>query len=126
VSAPIVRVRDLRHRYGDLVALDGVDFDVAEGEVFGLLGPNGGGKTTLFRVLSTLLPVAPGHVEIEQRRASQGGHGATISPDGRRGRKAVSIPEIRVLCRLRIPRLRSHQEPRQAPRRQPFARAGAR
>lgn len=60
----LVSVRDLRHNYGDHVALDGVSFDVAEGEVFGVLGPNGGGKTTMFRILSTLLPVAAGHVEI--------------------------------------------------------------
>lgn len=63
-SRALVRVRNLRHRYGDTVALDGVSFDVAEGEVFGVLGPNGGGKTTMFRILSTLLPVAAGHVEI--------------------------------------------------------------
>jgi ABC-2 type transport system ATP-binding protein len=63
-AAPLVRVRELRHSYGERVALDGVSFEVAEGEVFGVLGPNGGGKTTMFRILSTLLPVAPGHVEI--------------------------------------------------------------
>src|SRR5437763_2299325 len=63
-AAPAVRVRDLRHRYGDRVALAGVSFDVAEGEIFGVLGPNGGGKTTMFRILSTLLPAQPGHVEI--------------------------------------------------------------
>jgi ABC-2 type transport system ATP-binding protein len=59
-----VRVRDLHHRYGDRVALAGISFDVAEGEIFGVLGPNGGGKTTAFRILSTLLPVEAGHVEI--------------------------------------------------------------
>ncbi|HEY2773670.1 MAG TPA: ABC transporter ATP-binding protein [Candidatus Binatia bacterium] len=64
MTDPIVRVRDLRHRYGDHVALDGISFDVAEGEVFGVLGPNGSGKTTTFRVLSTLLAPQSGHVEI--------------------------------------------------------------
>jgi ABC-2 type transport system ATP-binding protein len=63
-AAPMVRVQDLRHSYGETVALGGVSFEVGEGEVFGVLGPNGGGKTTMFRILSTLLPVAPGHVEI--------------------------------------------------------------
>jgi ABC-2 type transport system ATP-binding protein len=63
-ASPIIRVRDLRHSYGDHVALDGASFDVAEGEVFGVLGPNGGGKTTMFRILSTLLPAEPGCVEI--------------------------------------------------------------
>jgi ABC-2 type transport system ATP-binding protein len=51
----IVRVEDLTHRYGERTALDRVSFDVRAGEVFGLLGPNGGGKTTLFRILSTQL-----------------------------------------------------------------------
>ena len=49
-----IAVRDLRHRYGDREALAGVSFDVRDGELFGLLGPNGGGKSTLFRILATL------------------------------------------------------------------------
>ncbi len=55
---PAVEVSNVVFRYGDAVALDGVGFTVRPGEIFGLLGPNGGGKTTLFRILSTLL--APG------------------------------------------------------------------
>jgi ABC-2 type transport system ATP-binding protein len=47
-------VDDLRHRYGDRVALEGISFRVERGELFGLLGPNGGGKSTLFRILATL------------------------------------------------------------------------
>ncbi len=70
-ASPLVRVRDLRHSYGEHVALDGVSFEVGEGEVFGVLGPNGGGKTTMFRILSTLLPVLPGHVEIAGVDAGQ-------------------------------------------------------
>jgi ABC-2 type transport system ATP-binding protein len=60
----IVEVSDLRHAYGDRVALDGVSLSVAEGEIFALLGPNGSGKTTLFRILSTLVPAPPGKVRI--------------------------------------------------------------
>ena len=55
-----VSVSSLRHRYGDREALCGIDFAVSSGEIFGLLGPNGGGKTTLFRMLATLLPVKSG------------------------------------------------------------------
>ena len=54
-GAPAVEVENLTYRYGDRTALNGVSFSVAPGEIFGLLGPNGGGKTTLFRILSTLL-----------------------------------------------------------------------
>ena len=61
---PIVQVTNLRHAYGDRVALDGVTLSVAAGEIFALLGPNGSGKTTLFRILSTLLPPPPGRVTI--------------------------------------------------------------
>lgn len=50
-----VETAGLRRVFGDRVALDNVGFSVGEGEIFGLLGPNGGGKTTLFRILSTLL-----------------------------------------------------------------------
>jgi len=54
-GAAAVEVRDLRCRYADRIALDGVSFEVGRGELFGLLGPNGSGKSTIFRVLSTLL-----------------------------------------------------------------------
>ncbi len=51
---PVIRVRGLVKRYGDLVAVDGIDFDVGPGEVFGLLGPNGAGKTTTVEILEGL------------------------------------------------------------------------
>jgi ABC-2 type transport system ATP-binding protein len=54
-GAPAIRVAGLRKSFGDVHALDGVDFEVAAGTVLGLLGPNGAGKTTAVRVLTTLL-----------------------------------------------------------------------
>ena len=51
----VIEIAGLTHYYGERKALAGVSFQVREGEMFGLLGPNGGGKTTLFRILSTLL-----------------------------------------------------------------------
>jgi ABC-2 type transport system ATP-binding protein len=54
-DAPAISVSGLRKSFGDVRALDGVDFEVAPGTVFGLLGPNGAGKTTAVRILATLL-----------------------------------------------------------------------
>ena len=52
-SAPIVQTKNLQHAYKDRQVLRGLDFSVMPGEIFGLLGPNGCGKTTLMRILST-------------------------------------------------------------------------
>ena len=56
----VIEIAGLTHYYGERKALAGVSFQVREGEMFGLLGPNGGGKTTLFRILSTLLAPSSG------------------------------------------------------------------
>lgn len=63
-SSAAISVRGLSHWYGKRPALEKLDFDVTGGEVFGLLGPNGGGKTTLFRILATLLPVQQGKIDL--------------------------------------------------------------
>jgi ABC transporter DrrB family efflux protein len=63
-TAPAVHVEGVVKRFGETVALAGVDLDVAEGTVFGLLGPNGAGKTTLVRVLATLLEPDAGRAEV--------------------------------------------------------------
>ena len=57
----MIQVQNLTHRYGDRVALTNVSFEVKQGEIFGLLGPNGGGKSTLFRILSTMMAPTEGH-----------------------------------------------------------------
>ncbi|MCL5744048.1 MAG: ABC transporter ATP-binding protein [Acidobacteria bacterium] len=54
----MISVENLSHHYGSRAALSNVSFEVEKGEIFGLLGPNGGGKSTLFRILSTMM--APG------------------------------------------------------------------
>ncbi len=55
-----IDARALGFRYGDREALSNVTFSIARGEFFGFLGPNGGGKTTLFKLLSTLVPIQSG------------------------------------------------------------------
>jgi ABC-2 type transport system ATP-binding protein len=61
----VISVRDLVKRFGDLVAVDHVSFEVAPGEVFALLGPNGAGKTTTINVLCTLERPTSGEVSID-------------------------------------------------------------
>jgi ABC-2 type transport system ATP-binding protein len=56
----VVSVESVRFRYGERTALDGISFGVREREVFGILGPNGGGKSTLFRILATMLAPSGG------------------------------------------------------------------
>jgi len=73
-EAPAVEVVDLRRRFGTREALAGASFTVARGELFGFLGPNGGGKSTLFRILATLLPPDSGSARIL-------GHDVSRAPD---------------------------------------------
>ena len=60
----VIRVRGLTKRYGDVQAVDGIDFDVARGEIFGLLGPNGAGKTTTVEILEGLREPDGGEVRV--------------------------------------------------------------
>jgi ABC-2 type transport system ATP-binding protein len=59
-TTPAIETAGLVHRYGERTALAGLDLHIELGEIFALLGPNGGGKTTLFRLLSTLIPIQEG------------------------------------------------------------------
>ena len=63
-STQALQVRDLRKRYKDVVAVDGIDLDVASGECFGLLGPNGAGKTTTIEICEGLTAPDGGDVEV--------------------------------------------------------------
>ena len=78
-----IEVRDIRKRFGDFTAVDGMSFTVQPGEIFGLLGPNGAGKSTLIRMLTTLLPPTSGIGA--RRRAST----SRKKPDG--VRRAIGV-----------------------------------
>jgi branched-chain amino acid transport system ATP-binding protein len=62
VSDDLLRIRDVSLRFGGIVALDRVSFDIGRGEICGLIGPNGAGKTTLFNCLSRLYSPDEGEI----------------------------------------------------------------
>jgi len=99
-----IAVHDLRKRFGNVTALDGIDFDVERGTVFGLLGPNGAGKTTAVRVLATVLRPDGGRAEVlgrdvvreadaVRRRIGLAGQNAAVDPNltGRENLRMVGM-----------------------------------
>ena len=63
-SVSLIHARGLTKRFGDLTAVDGIDFDVAPGESFGFLGPNGAGKTSTMRMIGCVSPLSGGTLRI--------------------------------------------------------------
>jgi len=80
----IVEVRDLVVKFGDFAAVNGISFDVREGEIFGFLGPNGAGKTTTIRTITTLQKYVSGSVVID---------GHNIKNDFLEARKLIGIAQ---------------------------------
>jgi len=83
----IIKVEELVKRYGDVVAVDGLSFEVEQGEIFGLLGPNGAGKTTTIRVIMDILNPEAGSVTVLGQ------------PPGRAKESVGYLPEERGLYR---------------------------
>jgi branched-chain amino acid transport system ATP-binding protein len=70
MSAPLLIARDLVVRFGGLTALDALNLTVYEGEVLGLLGPNGSGKTTFFNVVTSLYSASSGQIMLDGKDIS--------------------------------------------------------
>lgn len=92
---PALSVEAVSYRYGDRQALDAVSFAVTTGEIFGLLGPNGGGKTTLFRLIATLLPLQQGEIRLF-------GHAVSTQPAVVRHQLGVTFQSPSVDIRLTV------------------------
>ena len=80
----IIEVRDLVVKFGDFAAVNGISFDVKEGEIFGFLGPNGAGKTTSIRTITTIQKYDSGSVTID---------GHDIKTDYLEARKLIGIAQ---------------------------------
>ena len=65
MSKVIIRVQDLHKQYGNFDAVQGISFEVMEGEIFGLLGPNGAGKSTTLEIIETLREKTSGEVWVD-------------------------------------------------------------
>jgi branched-chain amino acid transport system ATP-binding protein len=70
MATPVLSLRDVTKRFGGLVAVNAMDFDVAEHEVVGLLGPNGSGKSTTLNLISGALPLTSGNISLWGNRIS--------------------------------------------------------
>ncbi|HET6918269.1 MAG TPA: ATP-binding cassette domain-containing protein [Jiangellaceae bacterium] len=82
-SQPAIAATGLRKSFGDTLALDGIDLEVAEGTIFALLGPNGAGKTTAVQILSSLISPDSGEVRVA-------GHDLAREPDAVRSAIGVT------------------------------------
>ncbi len=97
-TEPVIRVRGLTKRYGDVQAVDGIDFDVARGEIFGLLGPNGAGKTTTVEILEGLREPDGGEVTVLDVDVTKGA-------DALRPRIGVSLQTAALYPKLTVTEL---------------------
>jgi len=64
VAEPIVQVRNLTKRFGEFTAVDGISFEIRQGEILGLLGPNGAGKTTTIQILLGVITPTSGEIRV--------------------------------------------------------------
>ncbi len=82
MNEPLITARSLVKKFGDLVAVDEIDFDVEQGEAFGFLGPNGAGKTSSMRMIGCVSPTTSGRLEI---------FGLSPTADGRAIRARIGV-----------------------------------
>ena len=67
----VIRIRGLRKRYGQVEAVRGIDLEIARGEIFGLIGPDGAGKTTVFQILGGVMEATEGEAHLSGRTARE-------------------------------------------------------
>src|SRR3954468_14214020 len=102
-KSPLLAVRDVSVVFGGIIALNGVSFDMHQGQILGLMGPNGGGKGTLFHCLSRLYPPSAGDILMEgQSILTRQPHGIAEIGIGRTFQNVALFPNLSVLDNVRV------------------------
>src|SRR4051794_25650468 len=96
--ASMVRIEDVRKSFGDLLVLDGVDLEVAPGEVLVVIGPSGSGKSTLLRCVNLLEPVDSGHIFLEGEEITRKG----VDVSAVRQRVGIVFQQFNLFPHLRV------------------------
>src|ERR1700723_1115001 len=102
-AAPLLAVRDVSVVFGGIVALNGVSFNMKQGQILGLIGPNGAGKTTLFNCLSRLYQPSAGDILMDgESILSRPPHRIAEIGIGRTFQNVALFPNLSVLDNVRI------------------------
>ena len=100
---PLLAVREVSVHFGGIVALNGVSFDMLQGQILGLIGPNGAGKTTLFNCLSRLYQPSSGDILMEGRSIlTRPPHRIAEIGIGRTFQNVALFPNLSVLDNVRV------------------------
>jgi len=100
---PLLAVRDVSVVFGGIIALNGVSFDMREGQILGLIGPNGAGKTTLFNCLSRLYQPSKGDILVEgQTILDKPAHKICDVGIGRTFQNVALFPNMSVVDNIRV------------------------
>jgi branched-chain amino acid transport system ATP-binding protein len=100
---PLLAVRDVSVVFGGIIALNGVSFDMRQGQILGLIGPNGAGKTTLFNCLSRLYQPSKGDILLEgQSILTRPAHKIAEIGIGRTFQNVALFPNLSVLDNVRV------------------------
>jgi branched-chain amino acid transport system ATP-binding protein len=100
----LLRIKDLAKSFGGVTAVDGVSFEVGEGEIVGLIGPNGAGKTTVFNLISGLFPPSKGRIHLgDEDITSLKPHRRSLLGVGRTFQVVRTFTDMTVLENVMVP-----------------------
>jgi branched-chain amino acid transport system ATP-binding protein len=111
----VLRIENLAKSFGGVTAVDGVSFEVGEGEIVGLIGPNGAGKTTVFNLISGIFPPSRGRIYLADTDVtSLPAHRRSLLGVGRTFQVVRTFTEMTVLENVMVPALARDHDLREA------------